>query len=264
MRIEHGVLSRPGAELAYTATGQGEWIVLCHALATRQELWHRQIESLAPDFAVLSFDLRGHGASPPPESCDYSFESQGDDVVALMDHLDIHRAALVGISVGGEVAQMAAARQGRRFSRLVLSSTACHTDDQRAAAWAQRIQDARTLGMSGIAPATVSRWFSKRYADEYPDVVEWCRECVASTPLESYVGLAKVIQTMDLRPLIGSITCPTLIVCGDQDHNTGPATASTLQHLIPCAELSVISGAGHFPNLEQPQRFNDLLKDFLD
>jgi proline iminopeptidase len=75
--------------------------------------------------------------------------------------------------------------------------------------------------------------------------------------------LAKVIQAMDLRPLIGGITCPTRIVCGDQDHNTGPATASHLKHLIPGAELSVISGSGHFPNLEQPQRFNDLLEDFL-
>jgi pimeloyl-ACP methyl ester carboxylesterase len=54
-----------------------------------------------------------------------------------------------------------------------------------------------------------------------------------------------------------------LIVCGDQDHNTGPATASTLKDLIPGAKLSVISGAGHFPNLEQPQRFNHLIKDFL-
>jgi pimeloyl-ACP methyl ester carboxylesterase len=180
-----------------------------------------------------------------------------------MDHLDIDRAALVGISVGGEVAQMAAVRAGQRFSRLVLCSTACHTDEPRAAAWARRIQDAQEHGMSGIASATVSRWFSREFTDKCRDVIAWCRECVASTPLESYVGLAKVIQAMDLRPLIGGITCPTMIVCGDQDQNTGPATASTLKDLIPGAELSVMSGAGHFPNLEQPERFNHLIEDFL-
>lgn len=117
--------------------------------------------------------------------------------------------------------------------------------------------------MSGIASATVSRWFSREFTDKCRDVIAWCRECVASTPLESYVGLAKVIQAMDLRPLIGGITCPTMIVCGDQDQNTGPATASTLKDLIPGAELSVMSGAGHFPNLEQPERFNHLIEDFL-
>jgi 3-oxoadipate enol-lactonase len=81
--------------------------------------------------------------------------------------------------------------------------------------------------------------------------------------LESYVGLAKVIQTMDLRPLLARIVCPALVICGDQDHNTGPEAALTLIRLISGARLSVIAGSGHFPNLEQSERFNETLMEFL-
>src|ERR1700722_13239195 len=125
VKNERGQLLRPDADIAYRVAGQGKCLIFCHALATRQELWDRQRADLSQDFRVVSYDLRGHGESPPPGNGDYSFESQADDVVALMDHLDIPSAALVGISVGGEIAQVAAARHLRRFDQLILASTAC-------------------------------------------------------------------------------------------------------------------------------------------
>jgi 3-oxoadipate enol-lactonase len=263
MQDERGLLSRPEANIAYRISGRGRWLIFCHALATRQELWSRQRATLSQYFSVLSFDLRGHGESPPPGDGNYSFESQADDVTALMDHLDIPSAALVGISVGGEVAQVAAARHPGRFDRLILASTACHTDPARASTWESRIREAERLGMSGIAPATVSRWFSERFAAEDPGVIEWCRECVAATKLESYVGLARVIQLMDLRPVLGTISCPTLILCGEQDHNTGPKTARVLADLIPNSRLEIFAGSGHFPNVEVPGQFNRAIAEFI-
>jgi 3-oxoadipate enol-lactonase len=263
MRDQSGLLVRPAANIAYRVSGQGKSIVFCHALATRQELWDRQRTALSRKFSVVSFDLRGHGESPAPGSGDYSFESQADDVAALMDHLDISSAVLVGISVGGEIAQVAAARYPQRFVRLVLSSTACHTTPARASAWESRIQEAERLGMSGIASATASRWFGENFASANPEAVEWCRHCVASTNLESYVGLARVIQVMDLRPTLGTIVCPTMVLCGDQDHNTGPKAAQVLAHLIPKSQLAIFEGAGHFPNIEVPDHFNRSIEEFV-
>jgi 3-oxoadipate enol-lactonase len=264
VKNERGLLARPDANIAYRVSGQGKWLIFCHALATRQDLWDRQRAALSQHFRILSFDLRGHGESPPPGSGDYSFESQADDVVALMDHLDIRSAALVGISVGGEIAQVAAARHPRRVDRLILSSTACYTDPARASTWESRIREAGRLGMSGIAAATASRWFSERFAAENPAVIEWCRQCVSQTQLESYVGLARVIQVMDLRPLLGTISCPTLVLCGDQDHNTGPKTARVLAELIPNSTLSIFTGSGHFPNIEVAGQFNRAIAEFMD
>jgi 3-oxoadipate enol-lactonase len=263
MKHERGLLARPEANIVYRVSGQGRCLIFCHALATRQELWDRQQAALSQYFSVVSFDLRGHGESPPPANGDYSFESQADDVAALMDHLDIPRAALVGISVGGEVAQVAAARHPRRFDRMILSSTACHTDPARASTWESRIREAERLGMPGIAAATASRWFSERFAAENPGVIEWCRQCVAATKLVSYVGLARVIQLMDLRPMLGTISCPTLVLCGDQDHNTGPKTANVLAELIPNSRLSIFAGSGHFPNIEVAGEFNRVIAEFV-
>ena len=110
---------------------------------------------------------------------------------------------------------------------------------------------------------TVSRWFSETFASENPDVVERCRQFVLSTSLDSYVGLARVIQTMDLRPALAKIGCPTMILCGDHDHNTGPETAQILAHLIPKSRLTIFEGSGHFPNIEVPERFNKAIEAFV-
>jgi 3-oxoadipate enol-lactonase len=257
-----GLLLRPDCNIAYRSAGEGKSLVFCHALASRQELWDRQRQALTEKFRMVSFDLRGHGDSSLPGNGDYSFESQADDVVALMDHLNISSASLVGISVGGEVAQVAAARHPRRFDRLILVSTACHTEPVRASLWEARIQEAGRLGMPGIAAATAARWFSEGFAAANPDVVEWCRRCVASTKPESYIGLARVIQVMDLRPKLGMIACPTMILCGGQDHNTGPKTAQVLADLIPGSRLAIFESSGHFPNIEAADDFNGAIEEF--
>lgn len=263
MQERRGMLLGPECGISYRVVGQGDALIFCHALATRQDIWDRQRAALCRKFSIVSFDLRGHGESAAPGNGDYGFESQADDVTALMDHLNIPSAVLVGISVGGEVAQAAAARYPNRFERLILSSTACHTTSIRAATWESRIQEATRLGMSGIAAMTVSRWFSETFALENPDVVERCRQFVASTRLDAYVGLARVIQTMDLRPALAKIGCPTMILCGDHDRNTGPETARVLAHLIPDSQLKIFEGSGHFPNIEVPERFNDAIEGFI-
>ena len=117
--------------------------------------------------------------------------------------------------------------------------------------------------MPGIAAATASRWFSESFASTAPEVIAWCRECVATTRLDSYVGIARVIQQMDLRPLLGTISCPTLVLCGDQDHNTGPETARALAQLIPNSRLAILAGSGHFPNIEVPEQFNRAVAEFM-
>jgi pimeloyl-ACP methyl ester carboxylesterase len=117
--------------------------------------------------------------------------------------------------------------------------------------------------MPGIASATASRWFSESFAAANPEVVAWCRQCVAATMLQSYVGLARVIQVMDLRSKLSTITCPTMVLCGEQDHSTGPNTAQVLAHLIPQSQLAIFAGSGHFPNIEVAERFNRAIEEFV-
>jgi 3-oxoadipate enol-lactonase len=249
--------------LAYQTSGDGECVVFCHALGTDRTLWKDQVEALNTRFTSLAFDMRGHGQSSPALDMDYSFESMAADVISLLDHLGIGCASIVGISVGGEVAQWLAATYPGRVARLFLSSTACFTDRARAALWESRISEADTMGMEPMASSAASRWFSDGFRKSHPDIVEDWRRKIATTSVRAYAGIARAIQSMDLRQMIGAISCPTWIVCGEQDGNTGPAAASTIADCIPGARMHVIDSAGHLPNLEKPAEFNDHLLRWL-
>jgi 3-oxoadipate enol-lactonase len=249
--------------LAYESAGQGDCVVLCHALGTDRNLWRNQFVALTLRGRVLSFDMRGHGDSLPALDADYSFKSLAADVISLMDHCGIASASLVGISVGGEMAQWVAANHPDRVKRLLLASTACFTTDARAKLWDVRIKDVLATGMEPTAAAAVRRWFSDEFRSRYPELVRAWERKIAATSVAAYAGIATAIQSMDLRPKIRGIACPTYVVCGDQDENTGPAVAATIADCIRGAELHIISGAGHFPNLERSVEFNDLLLRWL-
>jgi 3-oxoadipate enol-lactonase len=263
MNQNAGQLSNERGTLAYEISGHGESVVFCHALATDRRIWESQAAALSPTFTALTYDLRGHGQSALAADGHYSFESMASDVVALMDHLGIERASVVGISVGGEIAQMMAAQYPDRIHKLLLASTACHTAEARAALWATRIAAAETGGMTPMAASSVPRWFSKAFRMRQPDLVAAWQQRIAATATEAYVGIARTIQSMDLRPLISALSCSTHIVCGSEDENTGPVVAAGLAALIPRATMDVIQGAGHFPNIEAPLEFTRWLLDRL-
>ena len=249
--------------LAYETAGQGECIVLCHAMSADRSLWRHQMQSLNRQHSTLIFDIRGHGQSSVPVDGDYSFDALAADVISLMDHCGIARASIAGISLGGEVAQCVAAKYPNRVRRLFLSSTACFTTEARAALWGARIAEAQALGMESIAAAAAHRWFSDEFRLRDPATVDACRRQIAANSVQTYVGVARTIQSMDLRPMIRGISCPTHIVCGDQDGNTGPAIAAGIAACIPAATMQVIAAAGHFPNLENPTEFNESLLRWL-
>jgi 3-oxoadipate enol-lactonase len=117
--------------------------------------------------------------------------------------------------------------------------------------------------VDGIALAAAQRWFSDDFRRRNPQVVESWRRTVASTAVPAYTGIARSIQSMDLRPMISTITCPTRIVCGDEDENTGPSVAASIARHIAGSQVHVVTGAGHFPNLERPIEFNAQLLQWL-
>lgn len=249
--------------LHYQWEGQGPWVVLCHALGTDASLWSAAVQALQPSFRVATFDLRGHGQSPPPPDGDYSFDAMAQDIVEILDHLKAERASLVGISVGGEVAQVFAAAHAERVRNLVLCSTACVTEPARAQIWQRRIQEVETRGMTALARASVERWFTPRFFAAHPEMMERFRRRLAAMEPRVYIGIARAIQRMDLRPVIRRLRCRTLVLCGDQDANTGPQSANVIMANMPNSELWVFEETAHFPNLEAPERFNSLLREWL-
>jgi 3-oxoadipate enol-lactonase len=250
--------------IRYALAGDGPWVIFCHALGTSLALWEAQVRALNSGWRTLSFDIRGHGDSDVARDGDYSFPSLAADIVALMNHVGASSASVVGISVGGEIAQVLAALYPSRVSRLLLTNTACVTSAERATLWSQRIAEAENSGMASIASSAARRWFTSEFQASHADTVAAWEQVVASTPVEAYVSIARVIRAMDLRPKLGLIKCKTQVLAGDCDTATGLVPAREIANGIGGAQLRVILGAGHLWNLEMPDKFNSELLSWLN
>ncbi|HEX5248998.1 MAG TPA: 3-oxoadipate enol-lactonase [Gaiellales bacterium] len=235
-------------------------VVLSNSLGTTLEMWEPQAAVLARDLRVLRYDMRGHGRSPVPET-PYSIADLGADLVALLDRHGIERASLCGVSLGGMVSMWAAAHAPERVDRLVLCSTSAIMGPPES--WTERAALVRREGMAAVADSVVARWFTPSFTAARPDVVAAIRAQLASTPPEGYAGCCEAIKDMDQRPVLPSITAPTLVIAAGGDPSTPPAHARTIAGLIPGARLEVLDRGAHLVNVEEPDLVTPLIAAHL-
>jgi 3-oxoadipate enol-lactonase len=245
-------------EVHYEITGPpgSPVLVLAGPLGSTLDIWQPHVESLAEQFRVLRYDHRGHGRSPVP-SGPYTIADLGGDVLALLDRLDIERAAFCGLSLGGMAGIWLAAHSPKRVSSLVLCSTSAHYDDH--GPWIDREASVRWVGTSGLAPQIVASWFTPNWAAAHPEVVEQTIQMISKTSDEGYCACCGAIATWDGRRLLGRIDTPTLVIGASQDVGT-PITphAKTLAAGIARAKLEILDGA-HLAIIEQAERANRLI-----
>lgn len=256
-----------GIEMHYRIDGDGAltrpWLVFGHSLACNLEMWDEQAAELKGSLNILRYDTRGHGGSSAPPG-PYTMELLADDLKALLDALQIRRCHFVGISMGGMIGQMAALRAPLRFASLTLVDTTSSYPAGMRPTWDQRIAAVRTpQGMNAVVPATLERWFTPAFRQMRPDVTAKIGAMIRSTPVGGYIGCAQAIAQLDLTARLGAISCPTLVVLGEEDHATPIAMAEQIVRAIPGARLERIPNAAHLSCVEQPDRFNALLRSFL-
>jgi 3-oxoadipate enol-lactonase len=230
-------------------------VVLGSSLGTTRAMWTPQIAALAGDFRVVAYDHRGHGGSPVPPG-PYAIEDLGRDVVELLDHLGLERVHYAGLSLGGMVGMWLAAHAPERVDRLALLCTAAHLPP--ASRWHERAATVRAAGMGAIADAVVARWFTPAFPSDR--AAAFAKALVAIDP-EGYAACCEAIAGMDLRPVLGRITAPTLVVAADADPATPPALAQDIVDGIGSgAELVVIPEAAHLASVERADPVSGLLR----
>ena len=148
----------------------------------------------------------------------YTIDDHTDDLLALLDHLKIDKAALVGLSVGGMIAQRMAVRAPERVQALTLCCTAAKIGTPEL--WAERITAVESGGIEPIADNVLQRWFTPLFRETQADEVAGWRNMLVRTPAHGYAGTCAAIRDADLRPDAGRIKAPTLCVAGDQDGST--------------------------------------------
>jgi 3-oxoadipate enol-lactonase len=251
--------------LAYTDEGKRLPVVFIHAFPLTRLMWAPQASFLRNQFRVITVDLRGHGESDPI-SASYTIDDMASDVITLLDRLSIRQAVLGGLSMGGYVLFACYRRFADRFKGLVLADTRSQPDDAEGRAGRfSMIQTAESKGAGAIADLMLPKLLSPASLETRPELVQHLRSMIEHMPVSTIIGdLKAMADRPDSTPLLGTITCPTLVLVGELDCGTPPSDARRIADGIPKARMHVISGAGHLSNLEQPQEFNRTLRSFLE
>lgn len=236
-------------------------VVLSNSLGSTHRMWDAQLADLEQRFRVVRYDTRGHGGSPVPEG-PYVIDDLADDLVALLDRLDIAKAHLVGLSLGGMTVMRVAIRNPERVQRLALLCTGAQLPP--AAAWTDRAATVRAQGSAAVAAAVVQRWFTPAHLDAHPDVRGGYEQMVAATPAEGYAACCEAIAELDLREQLSGITAPTLAIAGADDPATPPAKLEEIVARIPGSRLLTVPQAAHLANVEQPAIITPALIEHLE
>ena len=242
-----------GIEIDYEVTGDGPAVLLGHGYGSTRHMWDDQHRALADRWRVISWDMRGHGQTDSPDDPrQYSAALIVADMRALLQHLGVQRAVIGGLSLGGYVSLAFALAHPEMTSALVIcDSGPGYRNAEARAAWNQRAHErAANLEAKGLdALARRSRETQQAVHRSAPGLAHAARGMLAQEGSQVIDGL-------------GGIRVPTLVIVGDQDQPF-VAPSEYMAKKIPGARLEVIPGAGHSSNLDQPETFNRVLREFL-
>lgn len=237
-------------------------LVLVHGHPFNRSSWDAQVAAFAGERRVITFDLRGYGASTAPSAPPVTdFGDFARDLVALLDHLGVERCALGGISMGGQIVLDTYARFPDRIRGLLLADTSPDAETPDGKAFRNELADRLlTEGMGAYTDEVLYKMVAP-YNPEAATKVR--RMMLASSPLGAAAALRARAERPDYRPVLAEVTVPALVVVGRDDEYTPVAGARALHDALPDARLCVVERAAHLPNLERPQEFNEAVRDWL-
>ncbi|MEU9580373.1 bifunctional 3-oxoadipate enol-lactonase/4-carboxymuconolactone decarboxylase PcaDC [Streptomyces chilikensis] len=245
----------PALQFRFDGPEHAPVLIVGPSLGTTWHMWDRQVPELARQWRVLRWDLPGHGGAPAHPAG--SVAELAARLLATLDGLGVHRFGYAGCALGGAVGLELALRHPERVASLALvaASPRFGTPDE----FRQRGVVVRSNGLEQIARSSPERWFTGGFAAAQPAITEWAVQMVRTTDPGCYIAACEALAGFDVRPELGRIGVPTLVLAGSDDRITGPAEARTLVAGIPDARLAVVPGASHLVPVEQPAAVTDLL-----
>ncbi len=254
---------RDGRTLHFLDEGDGPPLLLLHAFPLHAEQWRPQLEAFRGELRIIAPDLRGFGgSSADPQGATVQMSDFADDALALLDHLGIEEVALGGVSMGGYVALALLRTEPSRVRALVLSDTQMSADDE--AGKQKRSETAQALGTRGIQVLAESMPQKLLAQPPQPELDARIRGWISQTSAEAAAAATRGMrERTDARDILARYAGPLLVVVGEHDGITPLAKAQEMADLVKGSTLKVIPGAGHLPNLERPDAFNEALRSFL-
>lgn len=249
-----------GIHLHYRVDGDpnGAPVLFINSLGTDLRLWDQVLPHLPRGLRLIRFDTRGHGLSEAPEGR-YSMGALVRDAERLLDHLAVRDTIVVGLSLGGMIAQGLAIKRLDLVRALVLSNSAAKIGQP--AMWDQRIATAESEGLNALSKITMQRWFSRDFQNR-PECMLW-RNMFERTPIAGYIGCCAAIRGTDFYTPTSGLRLPTLGIAGSEDGATPPDLVRETIDLIPGSRFELMRRIGHLPCAERPKEYAALLTTFL-
>ncbi len=254
-------ISTNNINLFYEEHGKGDPLVFIHGLGSSTQDWDSQVQEFSKSYKVITLDLRGHGQSDKPAG-PYSIPMMATDVAGLFQSLNLPSAHLVGLSLGGAVSFQFVLDHPSSVKTLTIVNSGPSlggTPEEAQKEIERRVGIVQQLGMRAMgealspalfpnpAHALLRETFIKRWAENDP---------------QAYIEATRSIGYFNVADRLGEIKCPTLILASDQDY-TPVSLKESYAKLIADARLVVIPEAHHALPIEEPEKFNTALREFL-
>lgn len=256
-----------GVRLHYEVTGitSRAPVLLVQGLGAEKNAWNLQRAALALHHRTIALDNRGAGRSDKPDGT-YTLEQMADDAIAVLDHAGIESAHVVGLSMGGAISQIVAVKHPHRVRSLTLIATACRNHQWREELLASWAEVAEREGMSALGREAARWMIGPRSFRRVLPALGWMGPLQLFNPVGAFTAQVRAILAPDNRDLhaeLADISCPTMVVVGNQDILTPRGDAEEIASLIPTAELVIISGGAHGLHIEHATTINPILREFL-
>ena len=250
----------PAGRIAYSRQGSGPVLVLLHPIGVDRTWWSDYVRDWQSSYDVVAIDFRGHGDSSPI-TAPITLSEHAADVIAVLQQEGIAAAHLIGVSMGGMVAQCVAIEAPERVASLILCATAGAFPEAVRPRILARGDVHRAGSMSEVVADTISRWFHPDSAR--PDLVERCRARLLADDWYSWSASWAAISQLDNLAQLVDVTVPALVVAGDADASIPVGVSQQIADALAAAKFVSIPGATHFGAFEMRDLFTPIFDEFL-
>ncbi len=254
-------------ELYYEIYGSGFPVLFISGLGGGSWSWKKQVSYFSSNYQTIVFDNRGAGQSSKPEG-PYTMEMLALDAVHLLHSLQVQEVFVIGISMGGMIAQELSLLLPHRVRALVLGCT--HPGGKLQVLANKEVYRKLThnegLSKEELIEKNISLLFSKNCIENHPEIIEEFKKEMLDLPMQpahAFQAQMSAIQNFDCSDRLSKIQVPTLVLTGTDDILVPPENSHILADQIPNASLEAFSGVGHVIHLEDTQRFNELIDSFF-
>jgi 3-oxoadipate enol-lactonase len=240
--------------------GERARVLLLHPIGTNLQYWQDLADALARDHRVVRLDAFGHGRSDDAPA-NISMTDHAESIHAVLQFLDAAPAWVIGLSLGGMLAQQLAIQFPEDIAGLVLAGTSSSVSAERAETMRTRGELVRTHGMEVLVEESIERWLSPE-ARTSP-LADRIRSDLRAFRPDNWANTWMAMSTFNALPRLSGLRVPTLVVSGGSDASTPPSVGAVTAQAIPGAVQHVVEGGAHFLPFEWPERFNPLVLDFI-